>query len=267
MNDTSTPRNVARLLTRRVHANQWQPVDQYLAQSEWARFDDLGGWAIRSLLIASHEPGCHSVTQTQPIGERATHVDITAHLQDAMPWHLLNQHEQNILARWLANPDAALRAMAASLADDETVLLTTDEAAALAKVSAATIRKWRERGHLYPSAVDHRNDPLYVPRLVLDAARRPQRLPVRKVQLDHPDALMTAAAAAVWLGVGASTIRTWAHRGKVEQHAVDGQGRPLYRAGDLYDIHQGKRLTASSEGASPPKPAPMNRDADTRASA
>lgn len=40
-------------------------------------------------------------------------------------------------------------------------MLTTPQAARLVGVSPATIRKWRERGHLRPQGLDERGCPLH----------------------------------------------------------------------------------------------------------
>jgi DNA-binding transcriptional MerR regulator len=145
----------------------------------------------------------------------------------------LSTHDQHILLRWVSTPRAFINAMSASVADDEVALLTTDEAAALAKVSPATIRQWRKRGHLYPSDLDRQRQPLYVPRLVLQAAQRSDSSTPDAIEHRDPDELLTVKAAASWLGVGPSTIRTWAHRGKVAPACINERGRSLYRAGDL----------------------------------
>jgi DNA-binding transcriptional MerR regulator len=161
-------------------------------------------------------------------------------------WDELSEHEQRILVRWLSAPSTLQNFMRATFADDAVGLLTTEEAARLANVSPNTIRKWRERGHLYPSDRDYRRAPLYVPRLVIEAARRHHQASNQRIEARDPDELLTVKAAASWLSVGPSTIRTWAHRGKITAAGTDSRGRNLYRAGDLALIHApAKRNRAS----------------------
>lgn len=51
-------------------------------------------------------------------------------------------------------------------------LLTTPEAARLVGVSPATIRSWRNRGHLAAQGLDERNRPLHTREAVREAERR-----------------------------------------------------------------------------------------------
>lgn len=62
----------------------------------------------------------------------------------------------------------------ASIAPDE--LLDTSEAAIIADVEAATIRKWVQRGHLVPSSYDDSGRPWFRKIEVENAARRPTRV-------------------------------------------------------------------------------------------
>jgi len=49
------------------------------------------------------------------------------------------------------------------LLDDDPLetLVSTSEAAQIAGVSAATVRKWKQRGLIAPAGLDERNRPLY----------------------------------------------------------------------------------------------------------
>lgn len=48
------------------------------------------------------------------------------------------------------------------------------------------------------------------------------------------DALVDAAAfRRYYPEIPASTVRWWAHTGRITRHGVDGHGRVLYRVGDL----------------------------------
>jgi len=245
MPETPERRKPSRALTRRLNANRWKPIDEWLSQMEWARFDDIEGWTTRKLLLQP-DVECHSVTEVPPTSrEQFTSLSNTD-LHDLIPWHLMNDSQQRMIARWLSNPDAIRNALAASEAADEVALLHTDEAAKLAKVSPATIRKWRERGHLFPSMLNYQRRPLYVPRLVLEAAERGERSTPEPIKDRSPDELLTVQAAASWLSVGPSTIRTWAHRGKITAAGTDSRGRNLYRAGDLARVHPRSKPTASA---------------------
>ena len=51
-------------------------------------------------------------------------------------------------------------------------LLSTPEAAALLGVSAATVRSWRNRGHLVAQGLDERNRPLHTREALRAAERR-----------------------------------------------------------------------------------------------
>ena len=51
-------------------------------------------------------------------------------------------------------------------------LLATADAARLAGVSAATIRSWRNRGHLVAQGLDERGRPLHTREAVREAERR-----------------------------------------------------------------------------------------------
>lgn len=51
-------------------------------------------------------------------------------------------------------------------------MLGTPDAARLVGVSPATIRSWRNRGHLVPQGYDERNRPLHTPEAVRAAERR-----------------------------------------------------------------------------------------------
>jgi transposase len=245
MPETPEQRKPARSLTRRLNANRWKPIDEWLSQMEWARFDDVEGWQLRHLMLHFGRE-CHSVTQPSPISRGQSDVLSESSLHDMIPWHRLNDHQQQMITRYLSNPDARRNALAASQAEDPVGLLTTDEAAKLANVSPATIRQWRKRGHLFPSDWDRRRAPLYVPRLVMEAAQRSKRWIPKQVGGRDPDEKLTAEAAASWLGVGPSTIRTWAHRGKITAAGTDSRGRNLYRAGDLARVHPRSKPTASA---------------------
>lgn len=50
--------------------------------------------------------------------------------------------------------------------------VSTADAAEIAQVKPATIRKWRERGHLAPRGLDERGHPLYAPADVIAAEKR-----------------------------------------------------------------------------------------------
>jgi DNA-binding transcriptional MerR regulator len=250
MSETPERRKPSRELTRRLHANRWKPIDEWLSLMEWARFDDIEGSSLRDLLLQP-DAECHSVTKVQPsIREQFTllsHPD----LRDLIPWHRLTDSQQRMVARLLSNPDAIKNAQAASEAADEVALLHTDEAAKLAKVSPATIRKWRERGHLFPSMLNYQQRPLYVPRLVMEAAQRSERWNPKQVGTRDPDEMLTAEAAASWLGVGPSTIRTWAHRGKMPRAGTDGQRRALYRVSDLAKVAEERGLLDATPKQTP----------------
>ena len=45
--------------------------------------------------------------------------------------------------------------------DGLNTLINSTDAATIAGVSAATIRKWKERGIIQPTGIDERNRPLY----------------------------------------------------------------------------------------------------------
>ena len=51
--------------------------------------------------------------------------------------------------------------------------------------------------------------------------------------------LVDTQAAAVAVGLAASTIRGWAHAGKLARRGRDGRGRTLYDLADVYDLAAG----------------------------
>lgn len=53
--------------------------------------------------------------------------------------------------------------------------------------------------------------------------------------------LVDTGAAAVAVKRAPSTVRWWAHTGKLERKGTDKQGRALYDLGDVYKIAGGKR--------------------------
>ena len=58
-------------------------------------------------------------------------------------------------------------------------LIWTAQAAEMVRADAATIRKWRQRGHLKPRGLDERGRPLYHPDDVAEAERTVTRNGVR----------------------------------------------------------------------------------------
>ena len=70
--------------------------------------------------------------------------------------------------------------------------LTTAESAALAGVSPATIRKWRERGHLVPQGLDERRRPLHTAAAVREAEQRAREAGLKASGID-PRRLRRAA--------------------------------------------------------------------------
>lgn len=70
--------------------------------------------------------------------------------------------------------------------------LTTPESAALAGVSPATIRKWRQRGHLKPQGLDERGHPLHTAEAVREAEESARAAGLRTSGVD-PRRLRRAA--------------------------------------------------------------------------
>jgi hypothetical protein len=62
----------------------------------------------------------------------------------------------------------------------------------------------------------------------------------RNAVLDIPSILV------VYPELAASTVRRWAHEGRLEQRGTDGRGRRLYRLGDVADIVMTRRDDAAS---------------------
>ncbi len=55
--------------------------------------------------------------------------------------------------------------------------------------------------------------------------------------LINPDALVDIPALrTMWPTLAASTIRRWAHEGKLPRHGRDRRGRTLYRVSDVDDL-------------------------------
>jgi len=74
-------------------------------------------------------------------------------------------------------------------------LLSTAQAASHAGVAPATIRKWRERGRIYPDGLDERGCPLYRPDTVSTAEARVRQNGLTASGID-PRRLRTAARSA-----------------------------------------------------------------------
>lgn len=62
--------------------------------------------------------------------------------------------------------------------------VTTADAADIVRVTPATIRKWRQRGHLAPRGLDERGNPLYAPADVIAAEKRVRDNGVRASGVD-----------------------------------------------------------------------------------
>lgn len=62
------------------------------------------------------------------------------------------------------------------------------------------------------------------------------------------DDLITTTEAAASIGVGASTIRKWAHLGYLEPAGLDERNRPLYRLIDVLRVARDTRRRAIGNG-------------------
>ena len=72
-------------------------------------------------------------------------------------------------------------------------LISTAQAAQMVRVDAATIRKWRQRGHLAARGLDERGRPLYHPDDVAVADKRVRQNGLRASGID-PRTLRRSAA-------------------------------------------------------------------------
>lgn len=72
-------------------------------------------------------------------------------------------------------------------------LLPTAEAGRMVGVTPATIRKWRQRGHITPDGLDERNRPLYRRETVRAAERKVRENGLRVSGVD-PRSLRSRAA-------------------------------------------------------------------------
>lgn len=68
--------------------------------------------------------------------------------------------------------------------------------------------------------------------------------------LDDPEPYgqpLTACAAERYLGIPASTVRTWRERGRIEDMGRDVFGRRLYYTADLLVVHHGRQVWADGK--------------------
>lgn len=129
-------------------------------------------------------------------------------------------------------------------------LVSTAEAARIARVQPATIRQWVRRGHLVAAeSRDSSRSLSFDPDEVRDAMaitrrrRRHQSAP----EYNEPelrrwgfDALVTTQQAAGYLGIPESTIRSWVRRGRLSP--VGRRGRAMqFRLVDIYAMLRWRR--------------------------